>query len=174
MIRSVILSVAALSGLSSPLSSDAVRAPKGTLAERLTGPDISAYDPEKSARADVSAAVARARQDSKNVVIVMGANWCHDSTRLAGWMTTPRFTAMLKPKYEVVFVDVGTPQSGDGRNLDIARQYGINRVKNTPLLMIVDTNGKLLNSKKDAAGWRNAASRSQDAIYRYFAEFTGA
>jgi hypothetical protein len=31
----------------------------------------------------------------------------------------------------------------------------------------------LLNSKKDAASWRNAASRSEDEIYRYFAEFTG-
>jgi hypothetical protein len=37
--------------------------------------------------------------------------------------------------------------------------------------MVLSPDGKLLNSKKDAASWRNAASRSDDDIFRYFAEF---
>ena len=60
-------------------------------------------------------------------------------------------------------------QIGQGRNLDIARRFGIKKVKNTPLLMVISPDGKLLNDKKDAASWRNAASRSEDDIYRYFA-----
>jgi hypothetical protein len=34
---------------------------------------------------------------------------------------------------------------------------------------VLSSDGKLLNSKKDAASWRNAASRSEDDIFRYFA-----
>jgi hypothetical protein len=30
----------------------------------------------------------------------------------------------------------------------------------------------LLTSKRDAVGWRNAASRSEDEVFRYFATFT--
>jgi hypothetical protein len=58
--------------------------------------------------------------------------------------------------------------------LDIARRFGIKKIKGTPTVLVVSPEGKLLNSKKDAASWRNAASRDDDAIYRYFAEFTPA
>jgi hypothetical protein len=40
-------------------------------------------------------------------------------------------------------------------------------------VMILSADGALLNSRKDAASWRNAASRNEDSIYRYFAAFTG-
>ena len=83
-----------------------------------------------------------------------------------------RFKEMMRDRYQIVYVDVGTPQLGKGRNLDIAKRFGIGKVKNTPLLIMVSAEGKLLNSKKDAASWRNAASRNEDDIYRYFATFT--
>jgi hypothetical protein len=78
---------------------------------------------------------------------------------------------MMRDRYTIVYVDVGTPQIGKGRNLDIAKRFGIRKVKNTPLLLIVSADGERMNSKKDAIGWRNAASRSEDEIYRYFATF---
>jgi hypothetical protein len=99
---------------------------------------------------------------------VMGANWCHDSIGLAGWFETPRFVSMMRDRYELVYVDVGTPQTGHGRNLDIPKRFGIKKVKSTPLVMLVSADGKLLNSKKDAASWRNAGSRSEQEIFDYF------
>ena len=103
--------------------------------------------------------------------MVMGANWCHDSVGLAGWLNTPRFMDSMRNHYRVVYVDVGTPQTGKGRNLDIAARFGIKKLKSTPLVLLVSGNGKLLNSKRDAISWRNAASRSGNDIYRYFADF---
>ena len=85
-----------------------------------------------------------------------------------------RFVGMITQNYEVLFVDVGTPQTGRGRNLEIARRFGVKKIKGTPTVLVVSPKGKLLNSKKDAASWRNAASRAEDAVYRYFAEFTPA
>jgi hypothetical protein len=128
--------------------------------------EVSAYDPAADANEDVNAALTRAALANKRVI---GANWCHDSIGLAGWFATPRFAAMLSSKYEVVYVDVGVPQTGNGRNLDIAKRFKAKPVKGTPTVLILSPQGKLIN-KKDAGSWRNAASRSEDEIYRYFAE----
>jgi len=140
--------------------------------ERNGNPESLAYFADRNAQFDVERALTDARVTGKTVLVIMGANWCHDSVALAGWLDTPRFKEMMRDRYQIVYVDVGTPQLGKGRNLDIAKRFGIGKVKNTPLLIMVSAEGKLLNSKKDAASWRNAASRNEDDIYRYFATFT--
>jgi hypothetical protein len=126
--------------------------------------EVRAYDPTALASRDVDAALSRAALVNKRIIIVMGA-----SIGLAGWFATPRFAEMLSSKYEVVYVDVGVPQTGNGRNSDIAKRFKAKPVKGTPTVLILSPQGKLLN-KKDAGSWRNAASRSEDDIYRYFAE----
>ena len=133
-------------------------------------PEAKLYDATRDARADVSAALARAKASNKRVILVMGANWCHDSKALAGWFESARFKAMLTPKYEVVYIDVGKPQLREGRNIEIAQEFGIKKIKGTPTVLILSPDGTLLN-KKDAPTWRNAASQSEDAIFAYFAEF---
>jgi thiol-disulfide isomerase/thioredoxin len=131
------------------------------------------YLADRDARADVGSALAEARLSGKTVIVIMGASWCHDSVSLASQLQSPRFTDMMQDRFSVVYVDVGTPQIGKGRNLDIAKRFGISKVKSTPLVMLVSGDGKLLNSKKDAIGWRNAASRNEDDVFGYFATFTG-
>lgn len=133
-------------------------------------PEAKLYDATRDARADVSAALARAKVSNKRVILVMGANWCHDSKALAGWFESARFKAMLAPLYEIVYIDVGKPQRREGRNIEIAREFGIKKIKGTPTVLILSTEGALLN-KDDAPTWRNAASRSEDDIFSSFAEF---
>lgn len=123
---------------------------------------------------DVDLALAAVVAGDDKVIVIMGANWCHDSRALAGWFAMPRFATMLSGRYQVVYVDVGTPQTGHGRNLDIAKRFGIKKVKGTPLVMVLSADGKLLNGAKDAASWRNAASRGEQAIFGYFDGFTPA
>lgn len=145
----------------------AAAAPPSTISAH---PQAKLYDATRDARADVSAALARAKASNKRVILVMGANWCHDSKALAGWFESARFKAMLTPLYEIVYIDVGKPQRREGRNIEIAREFGIKKIKGTPTVLILSADGALLN-KKDAPTWRNAASRSEDDIFRSFAEF---
>jgi thiol-disulfide isomerase/thioredoxin len=98
------------------------------------------------------------------VLLVMGANWCHDSRALAGWLETPRFAALVAERYELVFVNVGMPQTGDGHNLDIAKRFGLADFPGTPALLVLTPEGALVNADT-ATSWRNAATRSEDAIY---------
>lgn len=127
-------------------------------------PEAAAYAVTPDAMADVDAALTRATASGKRVLLVMGANWCHDSRALAGWLGTPRFAALTAQAYEVVYVDVGVPQTGEGRNLEVARRFGLEEFPGTPALLVLTADGEAVNLET-AASWRNAASRSEDAIY---------
>lgn len=105
-------------------------------------------------------------------MLVMGANWCHDSRALAGLLETPRFAELIAREYELVFVNVGMPQTGDGHNLDIAARFGLEELPGTPNVLILSPFGTLLNAET-ATSWRNAASRSEDAIYEELAALAG-
>jgi len=114
---------------------------------------------------DVAAALAHAQRDGHQVILVFGANWCHDSRALAGWFATPKFREMLGSRYDVVWVDIGKKD----RNLDLARRFGLDGIAGTPTVLIVDAAGNPLNLA-DAPTWHNAASRPEAAIYDYFAK----
>jgi thioredoxin-like negative regulator of GroEL len=133
-------------------------------------PEAELFDAERGALADVGLALARALISRNNVLLVMGANWCHDSRGLAGWFETSRFQAMIEQRYELVYVDVGHPQDGEGRNIDIAQQFGIEEITGTPTVLILSPEGALLNADT-ATGWNNAASRTEDEIFDYFDGF---
>jgi thiol-disulfide isomerase/thioredoxin len=133
-------------------------------------PEASLFD----ATADASAAFAAARERSQStgrpLIAVLGANWCHDSRALAGWLETPRFRQLVADHFELVFVDVGHPQTGEGRNRQIAQSFGIAEMKSTPALLVIAPDGTLLN-RTSATKWGNAASRSERAIYAELASF---
>jgi len=135
-------------------------------------PEARSYAVSEDAMADVDRALARAAERGKRVLLVMGANWCHDSRALAGWLATDRFKALIDAQYELVFVNVGMPQSGDGHNLKVARRFGINTLPGTPNLLVLTPEGKPLNADT-ATSWRNSASRTQDAIYEELAALAG-
>ena len=132
-------------------------------------PEARVYDPSIDAKGAVDAALERAVEGNRLVLLAMGANWCHDSRAFAGWMETPRFQQLLAEKYELVYINVGMPQSKDGHNLDIAELFEI-RVEGTPTVLVISPDTGLLNPDS-ATSWRNAASRSGDEIFEELSSF---
>lgn len=133
-------------------------------------PEARAFSATADAPVQLAAARERSVASGKPLLLVLGADWCHDSRALAGWFETPLFRELMAANFELLFVDVGRPQTGEGRNQDIARSFGIAEMKSTPALLVVATDGKVLNADS-ATTWGNAASRSEDAIYRDLARF---
>lgn len=127
-------------------------------------PEARSYAVSADAMADVDAALSRAGENDKRVLLVMGANWCHDSRALAGLLATERFEALVGERYELVFVNVGMPQSGDGHNLAVAQRFGVEDLPGTPGLLVLTAAGEPVNAAT-ATSWRNAASREEGAIY---------
>lgn len=131
---------------------------------RPAGPEARSYLVSENASADVDAALARARSSGKRVLLVMGANWCSDSRALAGWLGTERFAALIARKYELVFVNIGQPRTGDGHNFHIARRFGLAELPGLPNFLVLTADGQLVNPTT-ATTWRDAESRTGDAIY---------
>ena len=123
-------------------------------------PEASLFDETRDAGADVDAALAQGAVEDKITLVVMGANWCHDSRALAGWFTTDDdLSAVLDRSFVVSYIDVGQKN----RNIDIAQRFGIESIVGTPTMVMVDPDGTVLN-RETAVNWRNSASRSKSEI----------
>ena len=130
------------------------------------------YYPEAAnGPAAMRTALATASALDRPAVIVFGADWCHDSRALAKVLTSDAFKAEFADRFAVTFIDVGKPQTGEGRNLELVKQLGVKNLKSTPALFVISPLGKLLNSKKDAVSWRNAESRGADKVLAWFRRF---
>ncbi len=127
-------------------------------------PEAESYLVSEDAIGDVDAALLRAAENDTRVMLVMGANWCHDSRALAGWLATDRFAKLIDDEFELVFVNIGMPQTDDGHNLAIAQRFGLEELPGTPNLLVITPEGELINAGS-ATTWRNAASRDEDAIF---------
>jgi len=119
----------------------AAPAPKVSIASlaQLQTPLPSPYDPTADAKADVAAALAKARASHKLLLIDLGGNWCGDCRVLAGVMRLPEVAAFVDAHYVVVTVDVGRMN----RNLDIPARYGVPKLDGVPSLLVVDRRGHL-------------------------------
>lgn len=151
------------------LALSACAAPAPTPVAAPPHPEARPFTAAPDATAEVDAALARAAAADKRVILVFGYDACHDSRGLAGWFGTSRFQAMLQPRYEVVWIDVGSERK---LHADLAQRFGVGPIVGTPTVVIADGAGHVLNAA-DAPGWRNAASRSEDAIFTYFETWGG-
>ena len=55
--------------------------------------------------------------------------------------------------------------------LDLAAELGVSDIIGTPTVLVLGRDGALLNGNT-AKGWRNAASRSEDAVFAELESFT--
>ena len=88
----------------------------------------------------------------------------HDSRALARVLSGEAFKAEFADRFAVTFIDVGKPQTGEGRNLDQIARFGVKQLKSTPAMFAIAAKGKAINGKKDALSWRNAESRGEAAV----------
>jgi thiol-disulfide isomerase/thioredoxin len=121
------------------------------------------FSAEADARAEVAAAFAAAETNGHRVILVFGANWCHDSIGLADHFAQADMAAILAENFELVWIDVGWRD----RNLDLAREYGAWTLYGTPTVLIVDPELGLVNSAT-MHSWHWAYSREHDDVVRYF------
>lgn len=127
-------------------------------------PEARAYAVTADPMGEVDAALARAAASDKRVLLVMGANWCHDSRALAGWLQSPRFAPLVARRFEVVYVDIGIPQTGKARNLEIAQRFGLAEFRGTPALLVLTAEGRAVNLDT-ATRLRDAASRREAMVF---------
>ena len=128
------------------------------------------YDLSRDAMADVDAALKAASENGTKALIVMGANWCHDSRGFAGRMERPEFETLLSDNYELVYVSAGDQPRQNDQNADVSKRFGVEKISGTPTIFIVDSTEQVLNSES-AGYWRNADSIPVDMSYAYLEHY---
>lgn len=124
--------------------------------------------PSADVMADLSAVTETARENKKLVLVIMGANWCHDSRALASRTTREPLKTVINEHYETVFVDVGYLDRGKEviTSLDVPVYYA------TPSVLIVDpVSGQLLNAQ-NRHQWADADRISMKESVDYFQQMS--
>jgi len=122
------------------------------------------FSPSENATTDVDYTLAQALAEDKLALIIMGANWCHDSRALLKHFGDPDMAVILEQSYQTTLVDVGFLEQGK----EIITRFGMPVIYGTPTVLIVDPQtGKLLN-KGTMFQWRDAATIDLEDAQVYF------
>jgi thiol-disulfide isomerase/thioredoxin len=148
-------------------SSKAEHTPKEVHATERTHDDPRPYEGDRDAMADVDAALALAELRGTKALIVMGANWCHDSRALAGRFEQPEFQTLIANNYELVYVSAGTKPGQNNQNRDVSKRFGVDKIGGTPTIFITAGDGSVLNNESTGY-WKRAESIPVDMSYAYF------
>lgn len=110
------------------------------------GEDI--YDPQVDANVLIADALAAAKSEHKNVLLMFGANWCVWCHRLHGTLeNNAEVAATLARDFVLVMVDVNT-RHGTKRNADVNERYGNPIQHGLPVLVVLDATGKPLTTQE--------------------------
>jgi len=129
-----------------------------------TDPDGRLYQPSEDPLADVQQALGRADEGGRLALVVLGADWCHDSRALAARLHQPPLADVIQENYELVFVDVGFYELGS----EVVQQFGVANYYATPTVLIIDPESGALINDEDRHIWTNAYSVDMGSSVEYF------
>jgi len=122
------------------------------------------FKPSNNQMNDVTIALEKAKAEDKLGLVIMGANWCHDSLALVSKLHDPNLADIIEKNYETILVDVGELEHGQ----DVIERFGMPVIYGTPTVLIVDPSSEKQLNRHDMHQWRNAYSIEQAEITAYF------
>ncbi|GAA0859676.1 hypothetical protein GCM10009114_34040 [Aliiglaciecola litoralis] len=128
---------------------------------------VSVYKASADPMQDVQLALEQAKKNDKLALIILGAQWCHDSMGLADKFDAPEMQVILADNFETAFVDVGYLE--DRR--DITQRFGQANYFATPTVLIVDPHSERLLNADSLQKWGVADSIPVSQYIEYFSGF---
>ena len=126
------------------------------------------YLPSDNPITAVEAVIQSARENDKLALVILGANWCHDSRGLASRFHQEPMKSLIEESYETIFVDVGFLNKGK----DVIESLGSPVYYATPTVLIIDpVSGQLVN-ENNRHQWAEAFSISMDETAGYFQQMS--
>jgi thioredoxin-related protein len=107
-------------------------------------PEAKLYDTEADGNQQIAAALKKAKAGKKRVLLQFGANWCGWCHRLSKcFKENEDIAKALREGYVVVLIDVDVVDEKQ-HNADVDERYGKPTRHGLPVLVVLDTEGKLL------------------------------
>ena len=156
--------------VSSGISTVTVLASDGTTTGKDAKSSGELYLPAEDPVGALETGLDSARANNKLALVVMGANWCHDSRALAARLYEEPLRTVVNKYYEIIFVDVGYLEKGK----DVISSLGIPIYYATPTVLIIDPVDKRVVNARNRNLWANAANVSMTESVDYFAHFAEA
>jgi thiol-disulfide isomerase/thioredoxin len=127
-------------------------------------PDGALFQPSDDSLADVQRAVSSAGLTQRRALVVLGANWCHDSRALAARLHESPLAEVIQENYELVMVDVGFYEQGR----EVVQQFGVPHFYATPTVLIIDPGSGQVVDDEERHIWGNAYRISMSDSVKYF------
>lgn len=122
------------------------------------------FTPHENPMSLVESALQEAKHQDKLLILVLGAQWCHDSRALAGTFSTASMQTIFSQSYLVQFIDVGYLED----RTDITKRFGYPNYFATPTVLVVDPKTEKMMNTSKVSIWQNAASLDLDTYQNYF------
>ncbi len=105
---------------------------------------VKIYNPNANAKSDISDAIKKAKAENKNVLLMIGGNWCPWCIKLHGFINQdPQIDSLMKADYIWVMVNY----SKENKNLDILKEYEYPQRFGFPVLLVLDQKGRRLETQ---------------------------
>ncbi len=125
---------------------------------------VKIYDPEADAKAEVSAAVAKASAEGKHVFLQIGGNWCPWCIKFHTMITEDaKLDSLLKANYEVVKVNF----SKENDNHEFLATLGYPQRFGFPVFVILNEKGTVLHTQ-DSWYLEQEKAYSREKVERLF------
>jgi hypothetical protein len=125
------------------------------------------FSPKENLLEEVNQTLAIAKSQNKKALLVLGAQWCHDSKGLAKNFSTPEMQKILINNYQVLFIDVGYLAKG----FDVVNQFNLPVYYGTPTVMVIEPNSAEVLNKSSMQKWLNADKVPLTDYVDYFNRF---
>lgn len=119
------------------------------------------YDEKADAARDIQHAIAAARIDHRNVLLIFGANWCSDCRALDKALHGSS-QHLIEGGFDVVKIDVGNFD----KNLYLAQRYGNPIAKGIPALVVLGADNQIIYSTSNGE-LANAGQMTEQSIYEF-------
>ncbi|MEP5763808.1 MAG: hypothetical protein ABJ308_04410 [Halieaceae bacterium] len=125
-------------------------------------------EPDAAVLEKIAANREQAITEQKLLMLVMGADWCHDSQGLVRRMSDPAFAALLAARYQVLLINIGYLEHIRG----IVNPYQVPVIYGTPTVLIIEPVSNTLLNRETLPYWRAADSIALPETLDYFAAFS--
>ncbi len=123
----------------------------GALAHLAAGASVEAqtaatkhlYSETANPKADIAAALTKARREHKRVILDFGGDWCGDCQVLDIYAHQAPNADLLDKNFVLVHVWIGHMD----KNIDVAAKYGVPISRGVPALAVLSPDGKVLYSQ---------------------------